>query len=116
MERTECNLETYMRFLMETINPNNEFTPSVYWNKNGDQIEVWWKRDSYYAENFYGKEYPLGAKYISQETGEVIGVCIYGIENLLFKDNMLSREPERQMMDAKFAEWAAKQENVNETS
>jgi len=62
-------------------NPVEEFKPFVYYNKDGDLIEVYWTNDDYYAEWI---NHNLSI-YRHMETNEIIGVEINWIKNLMKK-------------------------------
>lgn len=95
------DFEKYMNFLMgDQI--SNQFKPTIYYSKFGDQLEIYWKNDLSYSEqtNIDGKaQFSL---HRSMETNEIVGITLYSIKHRLKKESMLAREPERQRMDKEF--------------
>jgi len=58
-------------------NPCKGFKPIPHHNKDGNQIEWFWKNDSCYAESIMHDEKWIGSIYRSQETKEIVGVEIH---------------------------------------
>lgn len=111
MIQEECHdFTTYMRFIMETHVLNNfVFKPQVYYNRDGDQFEIYWKDDPYYAEQINTDGTSQFSLHKSIETNEIVGVTLYSVKHRLKKESMLTRELERVYMDQKFGDWLAKQ-------
>lgn len=86
------DISKYLLRTMEGIEPLSmaEF-PHAFWNKEGDQIEI-------YAGNwaFYGGAPKNGVEILrDQETGEPIGVHIMGIRRKLLRAREGGRDPRR---------------------
>lgn len=59
--------------------PSGEFKPGVFYNRAGDQIEVWFENDLAYAENA-GDRLTLER---SMDTDLVVGAKVHGVKKLL---------------------------------
>ncbi len=76
------NLQEYVNQLIEKRfkEPKNEFQPVIYFNREGNLLEIYWKDDSCYAESSDNKHLTLMKNF---ETKEIVGIKIYGIHKLL---------------------------------
>lgn len=110
MHEKYYDFETYMRFILETLVPT-EFQPSIYYNKDGDEFEIYWKSDSSYAKEVKGNGKNIFALHHSVETDEVVGITVYGIKRILKKESMLTDEPNKIQRDKQFSEWLLKKES-----
>ena len=86
MRKPPATLQEYMQFLNDTYEPG-PFQPSVYYNRPGEQLEVWWSDEPAYAEQVGN----LFAVQRSQETGNAVGLTLYGPKHVMRQESLLCR-------------------------
>ena len=62
--------------------PNRKFVPLSWYNRDGDEIEVLWSDESYYAQWLN----PSVTVLIGQESGKVVGVYVGRVRELIMED------------------------------
>lgn len=69
--------------------PATDFFPCVYYNKDGNQIEVFWDNASCYGKELKGRDgKSIGCLMLDQDTDQPVGITIYSIKQLLRSANV----------------------------
>lgn len=71
--------EEFAEKVMQIASPNKEFSPTSYYDPDGDCIECLEKSGPFYAQRI-GKTLTI---YYSRETGEVVGSLLKGISRII---------------------------------
>jgi hypothetical protein len=73
-----------LKAFLEANPPNPVFTPYVFFNVDGDQLEVYWDNEADYGE-VKGEKFNVMCLHIGQDSGKPVGVCVYSIKKVLDK-------------------------------
>jgi hypothetical protein len=63
--------------------PASEFQPCAFWNVDGNQIQIYWSPERDYTQEVSNHSMAL---HKHQDTGEVIGVTLYSIRQIMSID------------------------------
>jgi hypothetical protein len=79
--KVDGDFKEYMKELIAKAEkePREPFYPSVYYNRDGEQLEAYWRDDCSYSEQVNGKDGKgLFSLHRAFDTKEVVGITIYG--------------------------------------